>query len=418
LASIGGKQGGTGVPSATAPAGRSAPVVSASFSAFLDVARALAAIMVVLEHLRMPIFPGFSHLPPDAQTPFVRGWFFFAGFGFEAVMVFFVLSGFLIGGIGVNKLRESTFKTDWYSADRLSRLYIVFLPALVLTVLLDRLGPTLFPDAGYWTNENPVLSPKYPESFLGRGGLGTFACNLFMLQSFYCPVLGSNVPLWTLSYEFWFYTVFGLAASAVLVRGLPRLALILAIPLIFALLGPGFLWMLAVWLLGIAAYLYRGRSLRWPLASVPVWAALAVLSRLTEGWAAEGRMAYNVIILAQGAAFAWVLISFRDKDYRWLRRLAPLGKHLAGFSYTLYLVHFPVMLVATATLATLLGVDDLTRSLSPTSITGISVYLGSFLVTLALAWTIARFTEDHTHKLRAWLRGRLGRRSPRPPGRA
>ena len=44
--------------------------------------------------------------------------------------------------------------------------------------------------------------------------------NAGFLQTFVAPTYGSNMPLWTISAEFWFYVVFGLAAATYLARSI------------------------------------------------------------------------------------------------------------------------------------------------------------------------------------------------------
>ena len=50
-------------------------------------------------------------------------------------------------------------------------------------------------------------------------GLPTLLGNLAFLQDFFARPYGSNGPLWSLSYEFWFYLVFPLLVGAGSVGG-------------------------------------------------------------------------------------------------------------------------------------------------------------------------------------------------------
>jgi len=67
------------------------------------------------------------------KTPFVMGLFFIRRLANEAVTVFFVLSGYLVGGklieVGINgKLAVRN-----YCIDRSVRIYLPIIPAVVLT---------------------------------------------------------------------------------------------------------------------------------------------------------------------------------------------------------------------------------------------------------------------------------------------
>lgn len=381
--------------------------MTSSFSCFLDTTRALAAIAVVLNHLRSPIFFGYANLALDQQNPLTRGWFFVTGFGFEAVILFFVLSGFLVGGLGVEKIRNNKFIVGRYVIDRVSRLFVVLVPALFITVFLDLLGSYLFPSSGMWIGTDIVLSKNgYNFSFVSRDTVEIFLCNLAMLQSFYCPVLGSNIPLWTLSYEFWFYAVFGFITLSFYVRGYWRIATLAAVLLVLAFLGPKFLWMLCVWIMGIAAYVINRPQIQFRLLSIATYLVLATISRVLAVGEPRGELTETAIILAQGLAFAWVIMSFKGCNIKLLNRLEKFSGKLASFSYTLYLVHFPIMLFI---LVAIFEVFDIARPISPLSVTGLTVYFGTFAVLMLSAWAIAGLTEDKTSFIRDGLTAKLAK---------
>jgi peptidoglycan/LPS O-acetylase OafA/YrhL len=97
-------------------------------SIYLDILRVLAAATVFLAHLSsMKNSGGFL-------------WQF-QNFGHPAVIVFFVLSGYLIQ-YSVTA-RENTLID--YAVARLGRLYSVVIPALLLTYVLDRIGASFDP---------------------------------------------------------------------------------------------------------------------------------------------------------------------------------------------------------------------------------------------------------------------------------
>jgi peptidoglycan/LPS O-acetylase OafA/YrhL len=171
-------------------------------------------------------------------------------------------------------------------------------------------------------------------------GLGVTAV---FLNGFAGPTLSANGPLWSLSYEVWYYFFFG--AAALIVTG-SRIAL-LAVPALiagivlnqhFAILGLVWLAGCALSLLHAADALSRVSKLRLPMLAVT--AALFVYLMATS--AHPSRYGVMVIQLAFGAWFALHLA----------RKLATNGNSrvvaslawTARFSYTLYLIHFPVML--------------------------------------------------------------------------
>ena len=114
-----------------------------SVSLYLDLVRFLAAVIVVIVHANHERFTG--GLPILWRL---------SGLGNDAVMVFFVLSGFVIAYVSDQKERS----LEDYMVSRLARLYSVVVPALLLTVLLDWLGaridPTLY--VYPWVESDPI----------------------------------------------------------------------------------------------------------------------------------------------------------------------------------------------------------------------------------------------------------------------
>ncbi len=186
-------------------------------SLFLDFLRFFAACVVFLHHVTSRDF--------NQVLPYVR-W------GHEAVVVFFVLSGFVIAHVVSSRERI----VSQFAAARLGRLYSVVLPALMLTALLDPLGRS--------------LSPELYASIPGDHASLRLLINFVFLQENWnlttMPL--SNGPFWSLGFEFWYYLIFG---AAVLTHGRMRIAL----PLLFcACAGPRIVAFLPIWLLGVLAY--------------------------------------------------------------------------------------------------------------------------------------------------------------------
>lgn len=381
-------------------------VETKAFECFLDLARGLAAITVFASHLRVPLFRGYPALPSEQQVWWVQLWYFVTGFGFEAVVVFFVLSGYLVAGFGAGRLKAGTFRPTDYFIDRFSRLYVVLIPALVLTVLFDALGDR-FTTTGFWSAANPVVLEKFQNSFIAADTPAIFLCNAVMLQSFACPVLGSNIPLWTLSFEFWFYICFGIFALSVLYpagRWLGAIFLMSAL----ALLGYGFILMLTVWLMGLAAFLVRPRPrLAAPILSLGCFLAVLVVSRFV-GTGKPVAGVQDLVIIALGLSFTWVLLSFREKSPTWLARIQWPAANLAGYSYSLYIIHFPTMLLVIGLLDTL-GWSGGANGFDPSGAAGVLTYFGVFAATLLFAYVFAWVTEARTADVRRWARERARR---------
>jgi len=233
------------------------------YSIHLDAARGAAASVVLVGHLRIffvksvPASPAKeTHSavgvnPKPAGAPVEKKVFVFAH---EAVMVFFVLSGFLVGGSVIRMLRQGQWSWKKYLIHRTVRLWMVLIPALVIGYTLDRIGVHYFLGQGTVYDMGPegpawnILARLTPLTFLG---------NLVFLQGGRVTPLGTNQPLWSLGYEFWYYMAFPCLALA-LTRGVvawKRLLLLAAMVAILVFVGREIATYFAIWLLGALAAL-------------------------------------------------------------------------------------------------------------------------------------------------------------------
>ena len=93
---------------------------------------------MVLSHLRGFVFVDFHAV--DHPGLVWSGFYFVTGFGHQAVMVFFVLSGFLVGGTVVSRVDAGQWSWIDYAITRMTRLWIVLLPALLFDGVLGQSG--------------------------------------------------------------------------------------------------------------------------------------------------------------------------------------------------------------------------------------------------------------------------------------
>jgi len=192
-------------------------------SLYLDLMRFSAAMVVFLGHASGRSFTG--------------GFLWqFGAYLHTAVIIFFVLSGFVIGHVAHTK--ENTL-TDYWVA-RIARLSSIVLPALALTLLCDFVG--LGMDRGFYVN-GPW---GYPEG----SQLPHYLLSFFLLQNVWDLDLnpGINEPFWSLSYELMYYALF---SAAFFLRGKARIATVLAL---CAVAGPTILALLPIWLMGYGCY--------------------------------------------------------------------------------------------------------------------------------------------------------------------
>jgi peptidoglycan/LPS O-acetylase OafA/YrhL len=307
---------------------------------YLDLARALAALLVALEHLRAFVFVDYHTL---VRPPLVLSAFYLVtGFGRQSVMVFFVLSGFLVGGAVLSRYEATQWSWRDYAITRMTRLWIVLLPALLLTALWDNLGMALT-NSSFYTGGMWMIYISAPTADPSRYDVTSFFGNLTFLQTVLVPTFGSNGPLWSLANEFWYYFLFPLlycvlASKAQMGVKLGSAAIALTICYVLPT------WKLIyglIWLLGVAAFVLHRRVRLTPCYRnilLTLFGALLAAALTLSRTSILGRVAGDFAI---GAAFAAMLVPLSQMrpPGSLTAKLSRLG---AEFSYTLYLVHFPI----------------------------------------------------------------------------
>ena len=176
----------------------------------LDAMRGLAALVVAIGHGRGLFFPSLTNAllagetVEHAHADPIMG----LTLGHEAVMVFFVLSGYLVGGSVLKSFAADRWLWSGYLVKRLVRLWIVLVPAVFIGVLIDNIGLNLFSAAGSIYSAPPGQDYVWPDAVRSGSNIWIVTGNLLFLQGIFIPTAGLNVALWSLSNEFWYYLMF------------------------------------------------------------------------------------------------------------------------------------------------------------------------------------------------------------------
>lgn len=340
-------------------------------SIYLDLVRFSAAMVVFLGHAAGNLTGGFLWQIADYLS--------------AAVMVFFVLSGFVIAFVYDTK--EKTLMD--YSIARVSRLSSVIYPALILTFVCDQLG--------IYVNYELYFGGPWPEP---DSSLLNYVLSGFLIQNLWGLNLnpGMNVPFWSLSYEMMFYIIF---AIAVYLKGNQR---IIALLLISAISGPDILIYFPIWLLGAAIY-FAFKQYSTSLNNTPKLSILLSLSFLLlflilvpsikdsvkytpSIFIGERNVGADYLVAFLFSAHLLFVIPLLNLISKFLFKLAKPIAYLASLTFSLYLFHRPLLQVFASFM------EDLSTWQSRTIVIG-----GTFLITLA----IGRWCENSKYPIKKYL---------------
>lgn len=322
---------------------------------FLDGLRGFAALYVMIGHARWLLWEGGSAFASHADTYSFWGKlqvYFFASFkyGHQMVLFFFVLSGFVIHLKQSRALAAGKeISLNKYFLKRFRRILPPLIFALALTFVCDKLVESMDASIFTHTTQDPLVN----RNITFDHSLSTLLGNLFFVQGTYVEIFGSNGPLWSLKYEWWFYMLYPILIFlnkrnvwlSVLLVALLSIASIAGWSWGVKLLDDVLAYFLCWWLGCFAADIYTQR-VKIPL---PV-SILATCLLLTIPFQAKLPIHSGVArdtILAIGFFGLINLLLKANKPGRVFSILTKL-KPLGDCSYTLYVFHMPLLVLAHA----------------------------------------------------------------------
>jgi peptidoglycan/LPS O-acetylase OafA/YrhL len=372
----------------------------------MNVVRITAALLVVFSHVRPLFFVDFSDSP--SQDILTQALYAATSLGHPAVIVFFALSGFWVGGSVIRSTALGSFAPGAYAIARLSRLWVVLIPALMLTQILDRIGTAVRPDSDIYRGSTAYHMPFSPGGPINELGFLDTIGNVLFLQRLYVPALGTNGPLWSLASEFWYYLLFPALMVLVIRRSRPwsrvaaAIVAVTAIVILTQATDPAATPVLAqfpAWLLGAALAWQRARvglllatfpgialtALR--LATLGAVLICAVLSRDGSIWREY------LLALTTTAMLASFIPPLRSAT---ARAVATPFSWSAEWSFSLYATHMPVLALVAALV---LPLSSERWAMTPTSF---CLLLGVSVVPVGVAVLMYFVAEKHTSRVRAW----------------
>ena len=367
----------------------------------IDLLRGLAVLLVVLHHINLRFTIdgiGVAQLLPHALTRVVF-WT-----GYQSVITFFVISGFLITGLSLKR---------WGPRLRISLPVFYRLRAariLPTLLLLLAVSSTLHLMAA------PGFAIKPAVATLPRALLAALGMHVNWLEGHHGYLPGNWDILWSLSIEEGFYLLFPLAC--LLLRSRPALvaallALIIIGPINRTVLGDGDPWPDYAWLsctdglafgclAALAWHHYRpGRTAaRWLLSAGLLATVLVIVLRGTAQALGLTHFSLNITLLEAG--IACLLMAFQSGlGTRALATGTSLIRLAGRCSYEIYLSHMFIVLTGTAWFARVVGLHAGRAAILLT-------YAMMLTLAVALGWLVSRcFSEPMNQRLRPSLKALL-----------
>jgi peptidoglycan/LPS O-acetylase OafA/YrhL len=378
-------------------------------SVHLDALRGFAAFSVLLAHWRDAFFVDYPGVPH--HNPLMKVLYFATGLGHQWVIVFFVMSGYLVGGSVMRSVASGRWSWRGYLLARLTRLYVVLLPALLLGGAIDWAGVHVKgTDQIYAGQSGMHLLPMDAHATLN---FPTFIENSLFLQTIALPgsggrpvpLFGSNGPLWSLANEFWYYIAFPVLVLLFAKGRSPLQRALCAIGLVVWVwfVGSSIALLAIPWLLGVLiTFLPPLPAVTPRMRHLAIAAALVlVVGGMALGKAMNFSLSSNVVLGLAVTLLIWVTLHYATAPLPAL--YVKVAHRSAHSSYTLYLVHLPMLIFLKASLHMPRAVPNW-----PLAITSTGLLLGI----IAYGQIVYELFERNTDHVRDWIKPYvLGRRA-------
>lgn len=298
----------------------------------LDAIRGIAALCIFVGHIHQIFIRRFD-LPTVEVATF---------FSVHPVAIFFVLSGFVITrSILKNVERNKRFIAADYALNRVARIY----PPCVGAVAISLIAYGVI-----WWLQLPGSSIPFGlpgDDYAARGHLIISWSEIVSAFQMKAGLMAMDGPLWSLYIEFNIYILAMGVAMILAGRGAFRVLGFLVV-IYAAKIGkeanPDFWFFTGIWCIGAALNFVRFDSI-WTEAAGAVAAGVAVtIAIISPHVLYSDDLLSRVFLVISCVAYGVFLVADFGPRFHIFGRPASTAK----YSYTLYIVHFPLLLLTMA----------------------------------------------------------------------
>jgi peptidoglycan/LPS O-acetylase OafA/YrhL len=314
--------------------------LSSNRNPFIDAIRGLSILVVISLHYGMYLPTGFAWIPMEAFGRLVRN-------GYYGVTLFFTISGFLITSRTLKRYGTlAAIKPGEFYLMRFARIYPLLIALVTFLIVLSYLRFTEF------------VPPRAVNIWASAWKALTFQFNLSYITG--ASAFKPWAPLWSLAIEEMFYVVFPIACIALRSNAMQVAALV-------ALIAQGFLTRYQpvdlyffstcadAIAMGCLAALVVARLPRSELLGMLLMGGgFALMAARYVSAPIKDTLAFGPTIISLGGACFLVGASLvTAKGWRYLAPIELLGRR----SYEIYLIHLPLLTIASTSLGAVVSLS-------------------------------------------------------------
>ena len=293
----------------------------------------------------------------------------------SSVMVFFVMSGYLIGvSIQNNKSKNGYFAMSKYAISRFQRIYPPLVLSLVIILLMAFMAPHVF-------ESGAQRFATASDEFIKGRGIFYWPSQIFSVLTFTNGLLPQgtpfNTPLWSLPFEAWYYVL-----AALLFTKKP-FYILMAFLLAYSISGANIKFMIfgSVWFAGLGLSLIDVKG--------KIHTVLACILTAITSWLA---FSHGAKFITSGGDYTmynmWFGLSFASLTYLFILCMnirINIIPSSSRYSYTLYIIHYPIIMF-------MIGVFE--SRVMGGFYSSLPIAICAAAIALALAYKAAKYVEN------------------------